>query len=233
MQEDRLFTDNIDYNIPCWYDNPPGCPNSGHRCKWRCVPYKCMNALINNCGQPNAFKFLIKLVPPKKDVKSFLRLNSIKDDIVNWVNNSSNIFIHSKNNYNGKTTWALKLLYKYFDQVWMYKPFTIMGYYLYIPEFLFKLRDLKYKDTKEFKQIDYILKHCPLVIWDSINTVKLTPNDQVALDIYLNKRGLNGCSNIFVGKTQTQEEGIDTLGILYDKLNSVENIEFLAGSYNR
>lgn len=233
MQEDKLFTDNIDFNIPCWYDNPPGCPNKGHNCKRRCVPYKCMNALINNCGQPNAFKFLIQLNPTKKDIKAFLRLQSIKDNILDWVNSGNNIFIHSKNSYNGKTTWALKLLYKYFDQVWMYKPFTILGYYLYVPEFLFKLRDLKYKDTQEFKQIDYILKHCPLVIWDNINSVTLTQADQVSLDIYLNKRGLNNLSNIFVGKTLTPEVGLDTVGILQDRLDTMENIEFLAGSYNK
>ena len=48
------------------------------------------NALINNCGQPNAFKFLIQLIPTKKDAKAFLRLQQIKDNIIKHDNLLSN-----------------------------------------------------------------------------------------------------------------------------------------------
>lgn len=232
MDKDKLFTDNLDFDIPCWYDNPPGCPHKGYECKRRCTTYKCMNALINNCGQPNAKKFLVELKLPKEDTKEFLRLKQIKDNIVEWVEKGSNLFISSNNIHTGKTTWALKLLYRYFDQIWIHHPFIIMGYYLYVPEFLFRLRDYEYKSSKEFKKIDYILKNCPLVVWDNINYQTLTPQEQVALDIYLNKRSLDVLSNIFVGKHLDRKDQDIILGpVLSEKLSIVENINFKTESY--
>ena len=242
MAEGRLFTDNMDWDIPCWFDGKSiPCPDKMEYqqehgpnidCRRRCKLYKQINVAISNCGQPNTKKFLIDLELQKIDVKAFLRLNEIKENIILWVEKGSNLYLTSDNIQTGKTTWALKILYRYITTICFQIPFTINGYYLYLPELLFKLKDYEFKKSEEFKQLDTILKYCPLIIWDGINTQTLTPQEQSTLGIYLNKRDLEGLSNIFIGKNLTEDDLNIMVGpVLAQRLNIMEHINFKAKSY--
>lgn len=242
MIEGKLFTDNMDWNMPCWFDGQAiECPlkmeykkihGESIDCRKCCSEYKKINVAITNCGQPNTKKFLIDLVLQKIDTKAFLRLNEIKENVVQWVERGSNLFLTSDNIQTGKTTWALKILYRYITTMCTTIPFTINGYYLYVPELLFKLKDYEYKKTQEFKQLETIMKSCPLVIWDGINLQTLTPQEQATLGIYFNKRDLDCLSNIFIGKNISEEDLTIMVGpVLAQRLNIMEHINFRAKSY--
>lgn len=187
----------IDFKIPCWYAE--GCHLKEDNCKKTCHRYLEMNCLITNCGMKNAYKYLKDLSPQKKEFEAYKQLKEIKDNIVDFVAQGKNLYISSDNIQTGKTTWALKMLYRYFDIIWSGNGFRRRGYFLHIPEFLENMRNFEYKDTAEFKTIDSALKNVDVVIWDDITANVLNPTEQSILYLYLSKRLMNDKSNIFTG----------------------------------
>lgn len=186
----------VDPKIKCWYTCNTD-PN--YDCRKICPRYKLMNFFIVNCGKPNADRYLKLLSPSKVDVKAFLLLDKVKTNISEYVNNGLNLFIASDKLQNGKTSWSLKIMYKYFDDVWCGSDFVPRGYFIYVPDFLSKMKNYDYKNTAEFKEIDKILKTVDLVIWDDITADKLNPQDQTVLNNYISQRLQNGKANIYNG----------------------------------
>lgn len=220
----------IDFRIKCWYEN--GCNMKADRCEKTCHRYLQMNYLINNCGMKNASRFLKPIKPTKVDVESYKRLQNIKDNIVNYVDNGRNLYIASHNLQTGKTTWSLKILYKFFDEIWAGNGFRLRGYFLYTPEFLNKTRSFQYKETEEFKEIDKALKNVDLVIWDDITSMELSPPEQNILNMYIDQRILEGKANIFNGMFLEPSVRINSLGHkLNARLNACEQVELRGPSF--
>lgn len=219
---------NIDFKLQCWYK--AGCNMAADKCEKTCHRYLEMNFLINNCGMKNAERFLKPLQPDTRDIPSFLRLQQIKDNIVEYVQNGNNLYVNSECLQTGKTTWALKILYKFFDDVWAGNGFRVRGYFIYVPEFLEKIKSFEYKQSPEFKELDRILKTADLVVWDDISSCTLSPAEQTMLNIYIDKRIIDGKANIYTGLWQTQDNLKTALGPkLHARLNSCEQITFQDG----
>lgn len=223
---------NLDFHLKCWYKD--GCNRKTDFCEKTCHRYLQMNYLINNCGMKNATRFLKPIAPAKIDVKAFLRLQEIKDNIVQYVEDSRNLYISSHNLQTGKTTWSLKILYKFFDEIWAGNGFVLRGYFIHVPEFLNKTRSFQYKDTEEFKEIDKALKSVDLVIWDDMTSVELSSQEQNLLNMYIDKRILEGKSNIFNGMYLEEDVRLKCLGPkLNARLDNCEHIELMGKSYNK
>ena len=101
----------IDFKIPCWYKN--GCNLAEDKCEKTCHRYLEMNYLINNCGMKDAYRYLKELIPQQTEQASYARLTEIKANIVEFVENGKNLYIASPYVQTGKTSWSLKILYKY------------------------------------------------------------------------------------------------------------------------
>ena len=222
----------INFELKCWYSG--GCPRECYNCKQTCHRYLEMNCLINNCGMPNAMKYLKLISPEKCDFKSYQRLQHIKENILEYVNNGINLYISAQNLQTGKTTWSLKILYKFFDEIWAGNGFRVRGYFLYVPEFIAKLRDFGYRNTEEFKTIDRNLKSCDLVVWDDISSIDLTPQEQNLLNIYIDKRFMEDKSNIFNGVYHEQSDLEQLMGTkLATRLLNSETIVFKGKSHKK
>lgn len=199
---------NIDFKIPCWYQE--GCTLKHQSCQRTCHRYLEMNYLINNCGMSNAYRYLKTLSPYDSEVQAYLKLQQIKNNIVSFVNNGQNLYIHSDYLQTGKTSWALKILYKYFDEIWSGNGFRIRGYFLYVPEFLSNLRNLEYKNSPEYKLITNILRTADLVIWDDITANALSQQEQSVLNLFIDRRFIEEKANIFTG-LQTKHMDLESL----------------------
>lgn len=183
--------------MDCWYQQ--GCNLYFEGCEKTCHRFLEMRHLISNCGMPNADKYIKPLSPEKVDLKAFERLRQLKDNILSFVKNGNNLYIVSEKLSNGKTTWALKLLYKYFDEIWCGNGFQIRGYFLYVPEFLNNLRMTDYKSSLEYKNLIKVINSADLVVWDDIAVSTLNLIDQNNLVPLLESRILKDKSNIFTG----------------------------------
>lgn len=184
----------------CWYKNV--CQN---KCIDSCIRYMEMDYLLYHSQIPKKQQFPISLVPENKDYDNFVYLADIKDDIVNFVNNGENLYITSRYTGNGKTSWAIKMLLKYFDSVWSGNGFRIRGVFIHVPTLLNKLKsDIKNPDL-EFENLVECLIHVDLVIWDDIASTGLSQYDHSQLLTYIDQRVLSGKSNIFTGNIPDKE----------------------------
>jgi len=189
--------DSINYKVPCWF----GCKRKSDNpdCRKTCHLYLHMNYFITNCGMPDADRYLKVLQPSEADIEAFQRLEELRSNIKSFVEDGKTLYIGSLETETGKTTWSIKLMYRYFYEIWSGSDFRPRGFFLYVPEFLQKIKLNEFKNSFEFKELDSILNNADVVIWDDITNQKLTDYEQNFLNTYITRRIQRGKANIFNG----------------------------------
>lgn len=168
-----------------------------------------MKYLVDNSGIPVIRQYNEQLIADEEDYDMYVKLACIKDNIVEFVNTGNNLFITSQNTGNGKTSWLIKLLMKYFDQIWAGNGFKIRGLFIHVPTLLLQLKNFQNPISDEYKRN---LMNIDLVAWDEIASSNISNYDYSNLLMLLEHRMLNGKSNLFTGNVQTREELEDILG---------------------
>lgn len=179
----------------CWYRNVciyDQCVN--------CIRYSEMKYLMENSGLPKNKQKPIQL-DGSRDARAFKTLAEIKDDIYNFVDNGESLYIFSEFTGNGKTSWAIKLLLKYFDTIWAGNGFRIRGYFQHVPTLLNTLKDF----SKDHSALKKTLETVDVVVWDDIASTKLSDYDIQQLLIIIDARVSEGLSNIFTGNITSHE----------------------------
>lgn len=150
----------------------------------------------------------ISLIPEDCDYNVFCDLRDIKDDILNFVESGKNLFICGPTG-NGKTSWAIKLLTKYFDEIWAGNGFRTRGLFIHVPTLLLKAKDFSNPLSSEYKQN---IMDADLVVWDEIGAAGLSNYDFNQLLMYIDHRMLTGKSNIYTTNLITQNDLVNVLG---------------------
>lgn len=194
----------------CWYTSVCGKYGSPE-CNASCIRYMEMDFLMQNSGIPRNKQYNVLLTPSKEDVQAFVTLKKIKDNIVAFVENGESVYIYSHNFGNGKTTWAIKLMQKYFDSVWAGNGFRCRGIFIHVPTFLTKIKEGISRKDEDFETLKSRLTTVDLVIWDDIAATKLGDFDHANLLTYIDQRKLNQLSNIYTGNLY-QDELQEALG---------------------
>jgi DNA replication protein DnaC len=194
----------------CWYTSACGKYGSPE-CNASCIRYMEMDFLMQNSGIPRNKQYSVLLTPSKEDVQAFLTLKEIKNDIIAFVENGESVYIYSHNFGNGKTTWAIKLMQKYFDGVWAGNGFRCRGIFIHVPTFLTKIKEGISRKDEDFETLKSRLMTVDLVIWDDIAATKLGDFDHANLLTYIDQRKLNQLSNIYTGNLH-QDELQEALG---------------------
>jgi DNA replication protein DnaC len=194
----------------CWYTSACGKYESPE-CNASCIRYMEMDFLMQNSGIPRNKQYSVLLTPSKQDVQAFVTLKEIKDDIIAFVENGESVYIYSHNFGNGKTTWAIKLMQKYFDDVWAGNGFRCRGIFIHVPTFLTKIKEGISRKDEDFETLKSRLMTVDLVIWDDIAATKLGDFDHANLLTYIDQRKLNQLSNIYTGNLD-QDELQEALG---------------------
>lgn len=188
----------------CWYKKTCNKYNT-ESCNSNCIRYIEIDYLMQSSNIPKSNQFKTELIPSIDDIQAFQFLAELKKDIVNFVNNGENLYLFSKNFGNGKTTWAIKLMQKYFDCIWAGNGLTQRGLFIHVPSFLTKFKEIINKKDESFETLKKQLLEVDLVIWDDIAANKLTDYDHTNLLSYIDQRKLNGKSNIYTGNLNENE----------------------------
>lgn len=201
----------INMKLDCWYRH--GCPDiiGDCECKSICQAYLEMNQLISSCGMSKAEKYIINLIPSTvHEKKMFQRLDEIrKGNMIEWVNGGNNLFITSVERQTGKTSWAMKLMYRYFHEMWPGNGFIRRGYYINVPEFVNKYKSIEARQESDFIKVSKILKDVELVIWDDIGKFPLTVADQNLLSLFIDNRVREDKANIFTSICLTNSKLVE------------------------
>lgn len=200
-----------DFINNCWYQNVCGFAE-GNPCSatTTCPRYLEMEYLMQNSGLPRCKQSPIMLeLLDVEDKQAYNRLACIKKDIFDFVSSGSNLIIASKHTGNGKTSWAIKILLKYFDEVWSGNGFRVRGLFVHVPTLLLQLKDFNNPLSNQYKQD---LLNADLVVWDDICSVSISEYDYSQLLLYLENRLFNEKSNIFTSNIDNKEDFNDALG---------------------
>lgn len=178
-------------NEKCWYKDvcTIECTNS-------CLRYIEMKFLMDNSDIPPTKQIPDKLTPEVQDLDAFTKLNELKLDIVDFVTSGKNLYLWSEHTGNGKTSWALKLMLKYFDEIWAGNGFRVRGKFVHVPTFLLQLKNFNDPLSEEYKND---ILNCDLLILDDIASVGISQYDLSQLLLYIDNRSLNGKSIIYTG----------------------------------
>ena len=171
---------------------------------------------MENSGIPKAKQKPIDLYPNDIDYDEFVRLSQIKQHIDEFVKDGKNLYITSATTGNGKTSWAIKLLLKYFDKVWAGNGFKVRGYFVHVPTLLLNLKDFDNPNT-DIHRIKKILLETDVVIWDDIASTEISKYDYSQLLMLIDNRTLENKSNIYTGNINSLDKLRKVLG---DKLSS-------------
>ena len=138
------------------------------------------------------------------DIEQFRELKKIKDRIKDWVQEGNNLYLYSDTFGNGKTSWAVKLMLAYFNQIWRGNCFRTRGIFISVPEFFDRARLRINNEDEESKRIRNDLLKDDLVIWDDVSSVKLTDYSSATFLNYIADRDLAMNSNILPGYLRRQ-----------------------------
>ncbi len=194
----------MDYkqNFKCWYSDV--CNKYEEGCERHCIRYDEMLFLVKNSGIPETGWTPITLTPvTNSDYTKFKRLSEIKESMKEFVNDGNNLYITSQHTGNGKTSWAIKLMLKYFNDIWAGNGFRVRGLFIHVPTLLLQLKNFNKPLSEEYKQN---ILDADLVVWDDIACAELSSYDYSNLLMFLENRLLRKKSNIFTSNRNTKEE---------------------------
>lgn len=191
-------------NNDCWYKEV--CTKE--TCE-DCLRYTEMSFLIQSSGLLAAQLSNLSL-EAGVDYEAFCKLADIKDSIEDFVKQGKSLYLTSRITGNGKTTWAVKLLLKYFDRIWAGNGLRVRGLFISVPAFLLQLKNFNNAVSADYlKNVD----ECDLVVFDDIGSTELTNYDHTQLLAHVDTRVLNNKACIFTGN-------IDTVGELQQRLGN-------------
>ena len=195
--------------MECWYKGV--CNQFADSCEKMCPRYTEMKYLMEHSNLPEKRMYPEQLSPMKCDVVAFYRLNTVRENIVDFVESGSNLYITSATTGNGKTSWAIKLMHKYFDAIWDGNGLRPRALFIHVPTYLLKCKDFNSVD-KDFENLKQLAQTVDLVVWDDIASTGMSAYDYSSLLVPLDVRSLNYKANIFTGNCNTRSMMDEVLG---------------------
>ena len=207
----------------CWYKRI-----CTEQCSENCIRYKLMYSLFKQSNLPEALWEYKELVCHEKDLQVYKQLQAKSDAILNFIEAGNNLYIYSENCGNGKTTWAIRLMYSYFDKIWHKSCFDCKALFVSVPKFLYNCKRSISQDVKGFEELCNLISEVDLVIWDDIGEMKASDYEHQILFQYIDDRINSKKSNIYTSN-KNKEQLEDVLGVrLASRIyNCSECIEFL------
>ena len=154
---------------------------------------------MHSSGIPENRHLPKSLTPQQCDIRAFEDLRLIKNEIFDFVKEGDNLYIYSATTGNGKTSWAIKMMHKYFDEIWSGNGFRTRALFIHVPLFMKKLREQINNPTDEFHTLQQLIPQVDLVVWDDISACTLKDYDHLNILSLIDERSLNCKSNIYTG----------------------------------
>ena len=187
----------------CWYKG--NCNKEATLdCNHSCIRYMEMDYLMYASNIPTPKQYKTAVVVRSQDLKVYTQLKEIGETIITHVNEGTNLYLYSENFGNGKTTWAIKLMLKYFNKVWLGNGFKRRGIFIHVPTLISKVKEGFTYTDQYFDVLKHDLVTVDLVIWDDIAASKLSDFDHSLLLTFIDQRLLNEKANIFTGNLDKQ-----------------------------
>lgn len=164
-----------------------------------------MNNLLSKSRIPERLQKPIQLVAPEEDTQAFAFLTTYAREIEGYVRRGNNIVLYSQNTGNGKTSWAIKLMINYFNQIWNGNGFRTRGIFLHVPTYIADKKNSISDGSSNIAELEKDLRLADLIILDDLGTNKMTEYDISLLTSLIDSRIINGKSMIVTTNCSKKE----------------------------
>ena len=148
---------------------------------------------------------VLKVDQDNTDLEQFKQLAAIEQDICKFVEEGKNLYLHSANCGNGKSSWSIRLAEAYFNKIWARTTTKCRVLFISVPRFLLALKD---NITTRSSYVDYIKDNvfeADLVIWDDIAAKMGSEFELTHLLNIIDNRLALGKSNIYTSNLNRQQ----------------------------
>ena len=174
-----------------------------------CVKLFKLESLFNNSLLPKNkwSRFSLYIDKDETDKEEFQELAYIEKTIKDFIQKGKNLYLYSSNCGNGKTSWAIRLLQSYFNQVWPevdVNENSCKALFINLPNFFIQLKNSISKQVDYVTSIKENVLNCDLVIWDDVGTKAGTEFEMENFLSILDYRLCCGKSNIYTSNIVPQ-----------------------------
>ena len=139
------------------------------------------------------------------DLEQFKQLADMEKNIIKFIEDGKNLYLHSSNCGNGKSSWSLRLMQAYFNKIWARSDGRCRALFISVPRFLQALKD---NITARSLYVDYIkdnVLEADLVVWDDIAAKMGSEFELTNLLNIIDNRLALGKSNIYTSNLNRQQ----------------------------
>ena len=172
----------------CWFRNNCSMYNT-ENCNCACKIYFQYYYLVNLANIPQNKQQPEELIlQAGDDRKKYEYLSKVKDNINEFVKEGCNLYLYSPYYGNGKTTWAIKLMSKYFSNIWPGNGTRCRGLFINVDEFLMKKRAAIKTPDPRLEEIEKLRKDIMDSIFGNEVTVPTTEGIRKVVKEELDKK---------------------------------------------
>ena len=214
----------------CWYSEV--CNRKEESCELSCLRFKEMSYLMESSGVPKPLQFPKKL-EAGVDYEQFVELNSIKNDICNMVDNGYNLYLHSIETGNGKTSWAIRMIQAYLNKIWAKSDLVCRALFIDVPTFLLALKDNISNKNEYIEAVKDNITSADLVVCDDIGAKVGSEFELNHLLSLINTRIMSGKANIYTSNMTPETMNLAIGERLTSRVVNYSNIVNLVGADKR
>jgi len=142
---------------------------------------------------------------PVNDYDVFVRLANIEQHIEEFIAEGNNLFIHSSNCGNGKTSWAVRMIKSYLNKIWAKAELGCHALFISVPKLLIELKSDFGKNSSYVQYIAENIETAEIVVWDDIAAKAGTEYEIDRLFRFIDSRINLGKTNIYTTNLSAQE----------------------------
>ena len=139
------------------------------------------------------------------DLEQFKQLAEIERNILTFVNEGKNLYLHSSNAGNGKSSWSIRLIEAYFNKIWARSDGSCKALFISVPRFLLALKDNISNKSSYIEYIKENVLEADLVVFDDIATKASSEFEASHLLSIIDNRIALGKSNIYTSNLNRQQ----------------------------
>ena len=145
-----------------------------------------------------------KVMPPKRYITNIQYHKDLECMCIK-LDSESELYLTNDCIVTHNTSWAIKMLQEYFNQVWYGNRYRCRGLFIFVPGFLNDIKKNINNPSREFNDLVSRISKADLVVWDDIGANKLSEFDHTQLLSYIDQRNLDLKSNIYTGNLDYNE----------------------------
>ena len=139
------------------------------------------------------------------DLEQFKQLAEIEKNIVSFINEGKNLYLHSANCGNGKSSWSLRLAQAYFNKIWVRSEPKCRVLFVSVPRYLLAIKDNISNRNAYAEYIKDNVLEADLVVFDDLAAKMGSEFELTHLLNIIDNRISLGKSNIYTSNLNRQQ----------------------------